>query len=52
WFDNTINLDILLFAAPAALIGGTLARAIAGFLSPTQLKITIAIWVLISAVVM
>ena len=52
WFDNTIDFNILLFAAPAALIGGTLARSIASFLSPTQLKITIAIWVLISAVVM
>jgi uncharacterized membrane protein YfcA len=52
WFDGTIDLNILLFAAPAALIGGTLARSIASFLSPVQLKVTIAIWVLISAVVM
>jgi uncharacterized membrane protein YfcA len=52
WFSNGINLDILIFAAPAAIIGGTLARRIASWLTPTQLKMLIACWVLISAVVM
>ncbi len=52
WFIHGINLDILIFAAPAAIIGGTLARRIASCLTPTQLKMLIACWVLISAVVL
>lgn len=52
WLNNSINLNILVFAGPAALVGGTLARRVASFFSPTQLKTLIAIWVLISAVVM
>jgi uncharacterized membrane protein YfcA len=52
WFSSGINLNILIFAAPAALIGGPLARRIASYLTATQLKIVIAGWVLISAVVM
>lgn len=52
WLENLINLNILLFAAPAALIGGTLARRVATFFTPLQLKVLIAIWVLFSAVAM
>ncbi|MFT6032251.1 MAG: putative membrane protein YfcA [Arenicella sp.] len=52
WFSNGINLDILVFAGPAALIGGTLARRLASYLSPIQLKIVIAGWVMASAIVM
>lgn len=52
WFSSGVNVNILIFAAPAALIGGTLARRITSYLTATQLKIVIAGWVLISAVVM
>ncbi len=52
WVDQLIDFNILVFAGPAAAIGGTLARPIASLLSPIQLKAAIAIWVLISAVAM
>jgi uncharacterized membrane protein YfcA len=52
WFSGGINLNILIFAGPAALVGGTLARRLAACLSPVQLKTVIAVWVLISAVAM
>lgn len=52
WFTQAIDLNILVFAGPAAMIGGTLARPIANLLSPVQLKTAIAIWVLISAYAM
>ncbi len=52
WVDQLIDFNILVFAGPAAAVGGTLARPIANLLSPVQLKTAIAIWVLISAGVM
>ena len=52
WFGNNINVDILIFAGPAAVIGGTLARRIASWLTATQLKIVIAGWVITSAIIM
>ena len=52
WFDQIIDVNILVFAAPAALLGGTLARRVAILLTPFQLKVTIAVWVLFSAVSM
>jgi uncharacterized membrane protein YfcA len=52
WINGGINLDILIFAGPAAVIGGTVARRIASCLTATQLKMVIAGWVLISAIAM
>jgi len=52
WLSQLIDFDILIFAGPAAIIGGTLARPIANLLSPVQLKSVIALWVLISAYAM
>lgn len=52
WLDPAIEYRILVFAAPAAIIGGTLAKEIAKWLSPVQLKVFIAVWVLISSVLM
>jgi len=52
WFSGGINLNILVFAGPAALVGGTLARRVVSYLTATQLKIVIACWVLISAAAM
>jgi uncharacterized membrane protein YfcA len=52
WFSNDINLDILIFAGPAALVGGVLARRLASWLTPIQLKVVIASWVLVSAIIM
>jgi len=52
WIEPLINSQILLFAAPAAIIGGTVAKYVVSFFSPIQLKIFIAVWILISAVAM
>jgi len=52
WFEPFINIDILAFAAPAAIVGGTAARYVTKLLSPTQLKLLIATWIFISAVAM
>lgn len=52
WVEPLINTDVLVFAAPAALIGGTVAKYLVSFFSPIQLKIFIATWILISAVAM
>lgn len=52
WLEPNINLQLLMFSAPAAVIGGTLAKKVATLFSPVQLKIFIAIWILISAVAM
>jgi len=50
--DPNINWNVLIFAGPAALVGGSVAKRIAAFFSPMQLKIFIATWILISALVM
>lgn len=43
---NSISWEILLFAAPAAMIGGSIARLLAQRLGPIRLKIFFAAWVL------
>ena len=50
WVNTTIHYQILVFAAPAALIGGSVAKKITSYFSALQLKVFIAFWVLISAV--
>lgn len=52
WSQPTINFQVLLFAAPAALIGGSVAKRVVSYFSPVQLKVFIASWILISAVAM
>lgn len=47
---SAINSDVLLFAAPAALIGGALARPLASILGNIRLKLLMAGWLIISAV--
>lgn len=52
WFEPFISLEILVFAAPAALIGGAVANKVTIRFSAIQLKIFIATWILISAIAM
>jgi uncharacterized membrane protein YfcA len=52
WVHPTINFEVLLFAAPAALIGGSVAKRVVSYFSPVQLKVFIASWILISAIAM
>jgi len=52
WIAPTVSVQILIFAAPAAVIGGTLAKKLANAFSPIKLKLFIAIWILISALAM
>lgn len=46
--SETVNWEIVLFAAPAAIIGGTLARHICHILGPHRLKLFFSGWILIS----
>ncbi|MCH2189679.1 MAG: sulfite exporter TauE/SafE family protein [Gammaproteobacteria bacterium] len=50
--EPMIHYGILAFAAPAAAIGGTVAKYLVAHFSPVQVKVFIAIWILLSAVVM
>ena len=52
FIEPMIHYEILVFAAPAAAIGGTVARYLVARFSPVQVKVFIAIWILLSAVVM
>ncbi len=52
WIEPHISYDVLVFAAPAAIIGGTVARHIVSIFSPLQVKVFIAVWILISALAM
>ena len=49
--QQTIELSVLMFAAPAALIGGALARRLAVKLGAYRLKVFMACWIIISAIV-
>lgn len=49
---NSVNWEIVLFAAPAAMIGGVIARALAVRLGPRRLKIFLASWILASGIMM
>jgi len=51
WTSNAINLDVLLFAAPGALIGGAIASRIATLVGITRLKVFMSGWIMISAIV-
>jgi uncharacterized membrane protein YfcA len=44
-------LEVLVFAAPGALIGGTLARRLAIYLGARRLKLGMAGWIILTAIV-
>lgn len=50
WITNTIEYKVLVFAAPAAVIGGTVAKYLANAMPPVWLKGFIGCWILISAI--
>lgn len=52
WVEPTIDTAVLLFAGPAAAVGGTLAKRVIAWFTPVQLKLFIAVWILISALAM
>ena len=49
---NSISWKILLFAAPAAVLGGSIARLLAERLGPVRLKIFFAAWILATGLAM
>ena len=52
WVVDSISWQILLFAAPAAIVGGTVARLLSERLGPVRLKIFFSIWVLATGILM
>jgi len=56
WYHMTVihsvRWEIVLFAAPAAMIGGVIARALAVRLGPRRLKVFLASWILASGIMM
>lgn len=52
WIVDSISWQILLFAAPAAIIGGSIARLLSELLGPVKLKIFFSIWVLATGLFM
>ena len=48
---SAIVLEVLVFAAPGALIGGTLAKHLAIFLGAKRLKLGMAAWIILTAIV-
>ena len=52
WIVDSISWQILLFAAPAAIIGGSVARLLSERLGPVRLKIFFSIWVLVTGLFM
>lgn len=52
WILPTIDWNVLMFAGPAALIGGTVAKHVIAWFTPVQLKLFIAAWILFSAIAM
>jgi uncharacterized membrane protein YfcA len=49
---GSVYWQIVLFAAPAAMIGGVIAHALAVRLGPKRLKIFLACWILLSGILM
>ncbi|MCJ8273372.1 MAG: sulfite exporter TauE/SafE family protein [Psychrosphaera sp.] len=45
---DTINYKVLLFAAPAALFGGFIARHLAVAISAVRLKMALSLWIILS----
>lgn len=51
FIHQNIVWDVLLFAGPAAIIGGTVAKYLALWLPPRQLKVFFSCWVLFMGIV-
>ena len=47
YFEPNIYWQVIIFAGPAAIIGGVFARTVVTRLSPRKLKLFFAVWVLI-----
>ena len=52
WVVDSVSWKILLFAAPAAVVGGSIARLLAQRLGPVRLKSFFAVWVLATGLAM
>lgn len=52
WIEPAIEHNILLFAGPAAIVGGTIAKYLANSLPAVHLKIFIGVWILFCAIAM
>lgn len=48
-YNDTIRFDVLLYAAPGALIGGIVARHLAVYLGSYKLKMAASTWIIISS---
>ena len=48
---SVIVLEVVVFAAPGALIGGTFAKRLAIYLGARRLKLGMAGWILLTAVI-
>lgn len=46
--ENLINYNVVLFAAPAAMLGGYAARYLAMAISPKRLKAGLSLWIIFS----
>ena len=46
--ENLINYNVVLFAAPAAMLGGFAARYLAMAISPKRLKAGLSLWIIFS----
>ena len=52
WVAQSISVEILLFAAPGAMLGGGVARYLAERLGPIRLKVFFAAWILATGLAM
>jgi len=48
---QAVNLNVLVYAAPGALIGGAFAKQLALLLGARRLKLMISTWIILSALV-
>ena len=52
WVTHSVSPEIILFAAPGAMLGGFVARYLAERLGPVRLKVFFAAWILATGLVM
>lgn len=52
WMVQSVVWEVLLFAAPAAILGGSFAKYLAFRLGPGRLKVFFGIWILVTGLVM
>jgi uncharacterized membrane protein YfcA len=48
--SHSISLDVLIYAAPGALIGGVIARSLATYLGMYKLKMAASGWIILSSI--